>query len=287
MATLNTSGPHIAEPKGPRKDRTHWLYIGVIIAVVGGIALGLIAPEVAASLEVVGKMFVKLIKMIIAPVIFCTIVLGIGSVRAAASVGKTGGIALSYFIFMSTLALATGLLVGNIIEPGSGLNIAATADKGAEYAAKADEASQAGLTDFISDIIPDTVFSAFTSGSVLQVLFIALLTGFAVQSMGTRGEPILAGIAHLQRLTFKVLTIILWIAPIGAFGAIAGVVGKTGTFDATRARKVLSGELPYVDTGGDHNVDLKKPEVVNPATESLQPTPQVDLSAYEGDAAAK
>lgn len=236
MASMHT-GPKIAPSKGPKKDRTHWLYIAVIVAVLAGIALGLAAPEFAASLKVIGTMFVSLIKMIIPPVIFCTIVLGIGSVRAAASVGRAGGIALAYFLTMSTLALAVGLVVGNIIEPGSGLNIAATADAGQEYAAKAEESGH-GLSGFIQSIIPDTVFSAFTSGSVLQVLFIALLVGFAVQSMGERGEPILAGIAHLQRLTFKILTMILWLAPIGAFGAIAGVVGATG-FEAVKSLAVL------------------------------------------------
>lgn len=238
MAALASGGPKIAESPTPKKDRTHWLYIAVIVAVIGGILFGLVAPDVAAKFAVVGKMFVSLIKMIISPVIFCTIVLGIGSVRAAASVGKAGGIALTYFITMSTFALGVGLLVGNIIEPGSGLNIQATADAGAKYANQAAEQGEGGLTGFIQGIIPETVFSAFTSGSVLQVLFIALLVGFAVQSMGHRGEPILEAIAHLQRLTFKILTMILWVAPIGAFGAMAGVVGATG-FDAVKSLAVL------------------------------------------------
>jgi len=127
---------------------------------------------------------------------------------------------------MSTFALAVGLAVGNIIEPGHNLNIEATKTAGAEYAAKADHGG--GTIGFIQSIIPDTLFSALTAGSVLQTLFVALLVGFAVQSMGRKGEPILGAIAHLQRLVFKILTMILWIAPIGAFGAIAGVVGATG-----------------------------------------------------------
>ena len=225
MAEASTT-PRIAEPKKPRRDNTHWLYIGVIIAVIAGIILGLVAPNVAKELKVLGTMFVNLIKMMISPVIFCTIVLGIGSVRAAASVGKAGGIALGYFITMSTFALAVGLAVGNIIEPGHNLNIEATKTAGAEYAAKADHGG--GTIGFIQSIIPDTLFSALTEGSVLQTLFVALLVGFAVQSMGRKGEPILGAIAHLQRLVFKILTMILWIAPIGAFGAIAGVVGATG-----------------------------------------------------------
>ena len=225
MAEASTT-PRIAEPKKPRRDNTHWLYIGVIVAVIAGIVFGLVAPNVAKEFKVLGTMFVNLIKMMISPVIFCTIVLGIGSVRAAASVGKAGGIALGYFITMSTFALAVGLAVGNIIEPGHNLNIEATKTAGAEYAAKADHGG--GTIGFIQSIIPDTLFSALTAGSVLQTLFVALLVGFAVQSMGRKGEPILGAIAHLQRLVFKILTMILWIAPIGAFGAIAGVVGATG-----------------------------------------------------------
>ena len=225
MAEASTT-PRIAEPKKPRKDNTHWLYIGVIVAVIAGIVFGLVAPDVAKEFKVLGSMFVNLIKMMISPLIFCTIVLGIGSVRAAASVGKAGGIALGYFITMSTFALAVGLAVGNIIEPGHNLNIEATKTAGAEYAAKADHGG--GTIGFIQSIIPDTLFSALTEGSVLQTLFVALLVGFAVQSMGRKGEPILGAIAHLQRLVFKILTMILWIAPIGAFGAIAGVVGATG-----------------------------------------------------------
>lgn len=228
--------PQIAQSAKPKKDRTHWLYIGVIIAVVAGIVFGLIAPDQAKPFAVVGKMFVKLIKMMISPVIFCTIVLGIGSVRAAASVGKAGGIALAYFISMSTFALGIGLVVGNLIEPGSGLNIEATKDAGAKYAAQAEHGG--GTIAFIQSIIPETLFSSLISGSVLQTLFVALLVGFAVQSLGVRGEPILGAVAHLQKLVFKILTMVLWLAPIGAFGAIAGVVGATG-IDAVKQLAVL------------------------------------------------
>jgi len=197
----------------------------VIFAVVAGIVFGLLAPDAAKEWKVLGTLFVSLIKMMISPVIFCTIVLGIGSVRAAASVGKAGGIALAYFITMSTFALAIGLMVGNMIQPGHGLKI--TPGAGAEFAKKAEGAG--GTVDFISHIIPETLFSSLISGSVLQTLFVALLVGFAVQRMGKQGEPILAGVAHLQKLVFRILTMVLWVAPIGAFGAIAGVVGESGS----------------------------------------------------------
>ena len=210
----------------PKRDRTHWLYIGVIIAVVAGVAVGILAPGVGKDLGVLGTMFVSLIKMMIGPVIFCTIVLGIGSVRKAATVGKVGGMAFVYFLAMSTFALAIGLVVGNLIQPGTGLNISAAAGQGAKLADKAHESG--GTMDFIQGIIPDTLLSSLTAGSVLQALFVALLVGFALQAMGSTGEPILRGIGHLQKLVFRVLSMILWIAPIGAFGAIANVVGQTG-----------------------------------------------------------
>ncbi|MXP22550.1 cation:dicarboxylase symporter family transporter [Gordonia sp. HNM0687] len=209
-----------------KRDRTHWLYIAVIAAVVAGVVVGMVWPEVGQELGVLGTMFVSLIKMMIAPVIFCTIVLGIGSVRKAATVGKVGGLAFVYFLAMSTIALAIGLAVGNMIQPGGGLDITATAGVGAEQAAKAHESG--GTMAFIESIIPTSMLSSLTAGNVLQALFVALLVGFAIQAMGRTGEPILTAISYFQKLVFKVLSMILWIAPIGAFGAIANVVGQTG-----------------------------------------------------------
>lgn len=226
--------------QAPRRDRTHWLYIAVLVAVVGGVAVGLMAPGVGKDLAVLGTLFVNLIKMMITPVIFCTIVLGIGSVRKAATVGKIGGLALGYFLVMSTVALAIGLVVGNLLSPGSGLHLSAqTTGQGAKLAAKAHEAG--GLMDFVAHIIPETMLSALTSGNVLQALFIALLVGFAVQAMGTAGEPILRGVEHLQKLVFRVLIMILWLAPVGAFGAMAGVVGQTGWKAVTQLLTLMLG----------------------------------------------
>ncbi|GAA3655454.1 cation:dicarboxylate symporter family transporter [Microbacterium marinilacus] len=201
-------------------DKQHWLYIAVIIAVIAGIAVGLVWPEFGASLAWIGKGFVSLIKMMIAPVIFCTIVLGIGSIAKAATVGKVGGLALGYFLVMSTFALIIGLLVGNVLHPGEGLQLA---NPGYEIEGEAET-----TTDFVLGIIPTTLVSPLVGDSVLQVLFVALLVGFAVQQLGKRGEPILDGIRHFQTVVFRVLTMVLWVAPVGAFGAIAGVVGETG-----------------------------------------------------------
>ncbi|GAB3239782.1 cation:dicarboxylate symporter family transporter [Mycolicibacterium hippocampi] len=225
---MTTTRDKPSAPEAPKKrDRTHWLYIAVLIAVIAGVGVGILAPEVGKSVGVLGTMFVALIKMMIAPVIFCTIVLGIGSVRKAATVGKVGGLAFVYFLAMSTFALGIGLVVGNLLHPGTGLNLSESASgKGAELAEKAHESG--GMMDFVQGIIPTSLFSSLTEGSVLQALFVALLVGFALQGLGSAGEPILRGIEHLQKLVFKVLIMILWLAPIGAFGAIANVVGQTG-----------------------------------------------------------
>ncbi len=203
-------------------DRHTWLYVSVLIAVVLGAAVGLIWPEVGQGFEALGKGFVALIKMMIAPIIFCTIVVGVGSIAKAATVGRIGGLALLYFMIMSTFALAIGLVVGNIIHPGSGLDMAnATYDTSAGGEAKTTQ-------EFVLGIIPATFFSAFTGESVLQVLFIALLVGFALQGLGERGASIMEAVKQLQKLVFRILGMILWLAPLGAFGAIAAVVGKTG-----------------------------------------------------------
>jgi len=224
-----------------RRDKTHWLYLAVIVAMVLGIAVGFAFPGkdgFAVQLKPLGTGFVNLIKMMITPIIFCTIVMGIGSVRKAASVGKVGGLALGYFTVMSTFALAIGLLVGNIVKPGEGLQL--TADL-----AKTGKAQSTGhaetLPEFLLGLIPDTMISALTDGKVLQTLFVGLLAGFALQSMGEQGVPILRGIGHLQRLVFKVLAMVMWVAPIGVFGAMAAVVGSTGTDALLSLGKVMLG----------------------------------------------
>jgi aerobic C4-dicarboxylate transport protein len=222
-----------------KRDRTHYLYLAVIVAVILGIAVGFLVPDFAVELRPIGTGFVNLIKMMISPVIFCTIVLGVGSVRQAAKVGKVGGLALGYFLTMSTVALAIGLVVGNLIHPGAGLNLDASV---AEAGQKAVGDTQAeGTADFILGIIPTSLFSALTQGEVLQTLLVALLVGFALQAMGTRGEPVLRAVTVLQRLVFKILAMVMWLAPIGAFGAIAAVVGATGVDALTSLAQIMIG----------------------------------------------
>jgi aerobic C4-dicarboxylate transport protein len=218
-------------PSAPSRDRTHFLYLAVIGAVVAGVLVGGLAPDgFGKELKPLGDGFVALIRMMISPIIFCTIVLGVGSVRQAAKVGKVGGLALGYFLAMSTVALAIGLLVGNLLHPGSGLDLSNLAGSGKDAAGDA----EGGTVEFLLGIIPTTLVSALTEGEVLQALLVALLVGFAVQAMGPAGEPILRGIGHAQRLVFRVLVMIMWLAPIGAFGAMAAVIDATG-WDALKS----------------------------------------------------
>ena len=218
-STLTAPSPSV------RKDRTHWLYLAVIVAVVLGILVGLAGPRLRQGAEVARHRFVSLIKMMISPVIFCTIVLGIGSVRKAASVGQVGGLALGYFLVMSTFALAIGLVVGNLIHPGTGLDIHTT------YKARGRRRRREGRPGRLrrSASSRRRCSRRCVGESVLSTLFVALLSASRVQAHGPhRGAGRCAGSAYLQKLVFQVLAMIMWVAPIGAFGAIAGVVGETG-----------------------------------------------------------
>jgi aerobic C4-dicarboxylate transport protein len=223
-------------PTPVRNDRTHFLYIAVIVAALLGIGVGLLFPDFAVELKPLGTGFVNLIKMLISPIIFCTLVIGIGSVRQAASVGKVGGLALVYFLVMSTVALAIGLVVGNLVQPGSGLNLT---DKLREAGQKQAAGAHESTTDFILGIIPKSLLSSLTEGEVLQTVLVALLVGFALQAMGSKGQPILIGIGHIQRLVFKILSMIMWTAPIGAFGALAAVVGAAGSTALVSLLKIM------------------------------------------------
>ncbi|WP_175607751.1 cation:dicarboxylate symporter family transporter [Peterkaempfera bronchialis] len=232
---MMSAAPEAGPVPGRRRDRTHYLYLAVIAAVVAGVLLGLTAPGTAVELKPLGTGFVNLIKMMISPVIFCTIVLGVGSVRKAAKVGAVGGLAIGYFMVMSTVALAIGLLVGNLIEPGSGLHLTEALSKAGHAQASGGAES---TTDFLLGIIPTSLVSALTAGEVLQTLVVALLVGFALQALGPAGEPVLRGVKHLERLVFRIMQMIMWAAPVGAFGAMAAVVGATG-LDALKSLAMI------------------------------------------------
>jgi len=206
---------------------TH-LYVQVLIAIVAGVLLGHFAPATGEALKPLGDGFIKLVKMIIAPVIFLTIVTGIAGMRDLAAVGRVAGKAFAYFLFFSTLALIVGLVVANVVRPGAGLNIdPATLDAGkvVTYAAKAHEST---LTGFLLGVIPDTFVSALTAGNILQTLFTAILFGIALAMVGERGERVLSALTELSTVVFKLVAIVMKAAPIGAFGAMAFTIGAYG-----------------------------------------------------------
>jgi aerobic C4-dicarboxylate transport protein len=204
------------------------LYVQVLTAIVLGITVGHFWPEVGASLKPLGDSFVKLVKMIIAPVIFLTVTTGIAGMSDLKKVGRVAGKAMLYFLTFSTLALIVGLIVGNFVQPGSGLNIDPASLDGsavADYAAKAHDST---LIGFLQGIIPATVVGAFADGNILQVLFFSILFGISLAAVGERGKPVLDFMQSLTNPIFKLVEILMKAAPIGAFGAMAFTIGKYG-----------------------------------------------------------
>ncbi|WP_075792040.1 dicarboxylate/amino acid:cation symporter [Massilia putida] len=204
------------------------LYVQVLFAIIVGVLLGIYDPGIATAMKPLGDGFVKLIKMIIAPVIFCTVVAGIAGMQDMKKVGRVGGKALIYFEVVSTFALAIGLIVANVIKPGAGFNVnAATLDTHA-IAQYTDKTKSLNTVDFLMNIIPNTFVDAFAKGEILQVLLIAILFGFALSMLGERGRPLTRFIDDMSHAIFGVVNIIMKAAPIGAFGAMAFTIGKYG-----------------------------------------------------------
>jgi aerobic C4-dicarboxylate transport protein len=214
--------------KAAHKQLYKSLYLQVIVAIVIGILLGHFYPEIGTAMKPLGDGFIKLIKMIIAPIIFCTVVVGIAGMEDLKKVGKTGGYALFYFEIVSSIALAVGLTIVNIFQPGAGMNVdPATLDtKG--IAAYAKPGQMQSTTDFVLNIIPSTVMDAFAKGEILQVLFFALLFGFALHRFGGRGTLVFDWIEKTSQVLFAIVGYIMRVAPIGAFGAMAFTIGKYG-----------------------------------------------------------
>ncbi|MCC2976082.1 dicarboxylate/amino acid:cation symporter [Sphingomonas sp. PL-96] len=204
------------------------LYVQVLVAIVAGVLLGHFYPETGAALKPLGDAFIKLVKMVIAPVIFLTIVTGIAGMRDLASVGRVAGKAFAYFLFFSTLALIVGLIVANVIQPGAGLNIDPATLDASKVASYAEKAHETTLTGFLVGVIPDTVFSAMTEGNILQVLFVAILFGVSLAMIGERGEGILDLLNQFSTAFFKLVALVMKAAPIGAFGAMAFTIGAYG-----------------------------------------------------------
>jgi aerobic C4-dicarboxylate transport protein len=204
------------------------LYFQVVIAVVLGIAVGWLWPTVGASLKPLGDGFIKLVKMIITPVIFLTVVTGIAGMRDLGAFGRIAAKALGYFIAVSTLALAVGLVVANVVQPGAGLNVDPASLDTSKVATYVSEARETSVTGFLLNIIPDTMFSAFTSGEILQVLLVSILFGIALALLGDRGERLLDTLRTITAVVFRVVRIVMYAAPIGAFGAMAFTIGQYG-----------------------------------------------------------
>jgi aerobic C4-dicarboxylate transport protein len=204
------------------------LYVQVLVAIALGAAVGHFAPEFGAGLKPLGDAFIKLVKMIIAPVIFVTVATGIAGMRDLKAVGSVAGKAFAYFLTFSTLALVIGLIVANVVRPGEGLNIdPATLDTAAvaDYADKAEETS---ITGFLLGIIPDTLFSAVTDGQILQVLLVAILAGVAIAATRPASDLVTDVLASFGEVVFKLVHMLMKLAPIGAFGAMAFTIGEFG-----------------------------------------------------------
>ena len=227
MTTTTMAGAPIAPPAA--KPWYKVLYVQVLIAIVLGAIVGWLWPTFATNewIKALGDGFIKLIKMVIAPIIFCTVVSGIAHIQDAKKVGRIGVKALVYFEVVSTFALVIGLIIGNLVKPGAGFGSGA-----ANEAAVANYAKQAAgqkSVDFVLHIIPDTVVGAFAQGEILQVLLFSVLFGFAIMSLGERGHTIRSFIDDAAHAVFGVISIVMRAAPIGAFGAMAYTIGKFGT----------------------------------------------------------
>ena len=227
MTTTTMAGTPVAPAAA--KPWYKVLYVQVLIAIVLGAIVGWLWPTVATNdwIKALGDGFIKLIKMVIAPIIFCTVVSGIAHIQDAKKVGRIGVKALVYFEVVSTFALVIGLIIGNLVRPGAGFGNAAANE--AAVATYAKQAAGQKSVDFVLHIIPDTVVGAFAQGEILQVLLFSVLFGFAIMSLGERGHTIRSFIDDAAHAVFGVISIVMRAAPIGAFGAMAYTIGKFGT----------------------------------------------------------
>ena len=204
------------------------LYFQVLTAIAIGILLGHFYPELGAQMKPLGDAFVKLIKMIIAPIIFCTVVTGIAGMESMKAVGRTGAVALLYFEVVSTIALIIGLIIVNVVQPGAGMNVDPSTLDAKAVAMYAEQAKDQGVVAFLLDVIPGSVIGAFASGNILQVLLFAVLFGFALHRLGSKGQLIFNVIESFSQVIFGIINMIMRLAPIGAFGAMAFTIGKYG-----------------------------------------------------------
>ncbi|MFT8719598.1 dicarboxylate/amino acid:cation symporter [Acetobacter sp.] len=212
----------------PRRPLWKSLYVQVLFAVVAGVLLGYFAPGLGAAMRPLGDGFIKLVKMVIAPVIFLTVSTGIAGMGNLGKAGKIGAKAMTYFLVFSTFALIVGMVVANVIQPGASMHVDVHSLDAASVGSYVERAKEHSFADFLLQIIPTTTASAFTSGEILQVLFVAIVFGISLSQMGTRGEAVLTLFKQLTELVFGVVRIVMLAAPIGAFGAMAFTIGKFG-----------------------------------------------------------
>jgi aerobic C4-dicarboxylate transport protein len=230
MALL--SGPaataEIAPPGNRKLPFYRVLWVQVLLSIALAIILGYVDPARAVDMKPLGDAFIRAISMIVTLIIFCTVVTGIAGMENLKKVGRVGGMALLYFEVVSTIALLIGLMIGNAVRPGGGFNVdVATLDAKA-VADYAGQAKAQSVTEFLMHIIPTTVVDAFAKGDILEVVFVALLFGFALSAAGPRAKPLIEIINSLTHVVFRVVNILMKVAPIGAFGAMAYTVGKFG-----------------------------------------------------------
>jgi aerobic C4-dicarboxylate transport protein len=204
------------------------LYFQVLVAIAIGVILGYVNPNAGAAMKPFGDGFIKLIKMMIAPIIFCTVVLGISGMEDMKAVGKTGALAMLYFEILSTISLVIGLIIVDVVRPGAGMNVNVLALDAKAIAAYTGPGKLQSTTGFLMDIIPDTIIGAFSKGDILSVLFIAILFGFSLHMVGAKGKVVHTFIEQFSNVLFRIVGVIMRVAPIGAFGAMAFTIGKYG-----------------------------------------------------------
>ena len=220
--------PHLVEMVEQRSVRMRLrqnLTVQVLVAISLGILLGALAPGVGKAMKPVGDTFINLVKMVIAPIIFLTIVSGVASMQDMKKVGRVGGKALIYFEVVSTLALAIGLIVVNITKPGAGIDVSRATGDMSRYTSGG---AQLGFVDILTHVVPSSIIGAFANGEILQIVFFSLMFGIALLAVGEAGGPILSGVDRISAVFFRLTAMIMRVAPIGAFGAMAYTIGAFG-----------------------------------------------------------
>ena len=229
----------IASPALPQR----WyksLYVQVLIAIAIGVLLGHYFPETATQFKPLGDGFIKLIKMMIAPIIFCTVVTGIAGMENMKAIGKTGALALLYFEVVSTISLIVGLIIVNVVQPGAGMNVDVSQLNATAVESYAKAAEQQSVVDFLLNVIPSTIFDAFARGDILQVLLFSVLFGFALHGVGERARPVFDFVDRFGTVMFRIVGMIMRLAPIGAFGAMAFTIGQYGLASLASLGKLMA-----------------------------------------------